>query len=230
MQTPDFAAKAPFQPLWALAMVLAKVLTLGALSWLVTACGALSPPSAYTLSQADLQQRLERRFPLERRLMEVFEVTATQPLLRLDPPRNRIAADLQLAARDRLLGGRWSGRLSFDAALRFDATDQSVRLQQVKVLQLQMDGAQGGATAGAPPGTAGGANGGFPGVNPNPGSAGTPSATAQRLAALLAERVLEGLVVFQLSPEQAEKLKRAGVAPQGVAVTPKGLEFSFAPI
>ena len=124
--------------------------------------GLLGPPTL-TLSEADIARLMERNFPLERSLLDIFDVTVQAPRIRLLPERNRLAAVVAVRARNRTLALNWQGQLDFDAALRWDAADQTVRLSQVRVQDLAF----------ADPGA----------FNRN---------TAERLGAALAERVLEG--------------------------------------
>lgn len=167
----------------------------------LAACAMLQPPNRVTLSQSDLQRLLERHFPLDRRLLEVLDVTITAPKLRLNPESNRLATELDVATRDRLFGGRWQGRLALDSALRYEPSDQTIRLAQVRVQDFSIDNA--GASV---------------------------RTQAERLGALLAERVLEDFTVYRVPPERAAQLLRAGVTPGTVTVTSRGVEITLAPI
>ena len=55
------------------------------------------------------------------------------------------------------------------------------------------------------------------------------SLQAQRIGALLAERVLEDLAVYRLKPQQAERLREAGLRTGAVTVTSRGVEVTLAP-
>ena len=166
---------------------------------MLVACGALDGPRSVSLSEAELQRRIELAFPLERRVLELLELTLSAPQLRLIPERNRLAAELDIGARDRLRGGQWSGRLAFESALRYDATEQSLRLAQVRVTQLTL------------------------------GSGGASQAQAERIGAVLAERVLEGFTVYRLPADKAATLQRAGMVPGEVAVNARGVEITLVP-
>lgn len=166
---------------------------------LLAGCSMLDGPRTVTLSEGELQQRVERAFPVERRVLEVVDVSLGTPRLTLLPERNRIAAELTVAARERVLGGRWSGQLAFDAALRWDAADQTLRLSEVRVDRFTLDGSGGGRPA------------------------------AERLAAVLAEQVLENRPIYRLTPDRAARLEQAGVMPGRVAVTRRGVEVTLQP-
>jgi hypothetical protein len=180
--------------------ILSPALSLLCLCWL-GGCAGLSGPPVVTLSQPDLDRLVQRNFPVERRLLEVFEVSVNTPRVHLLPERNRLAAVLDLRARDRLLGGQWQGRLDVDAVLRWEPADQSLRLAQVRVQEMAWNGA----------GTD------VPGV-------------AARLGAVLVERVLEDMSVWRLPPEKADELKRKGLEPGAVTFTSRGVEITFQPL
>lgn len=179
----------------------------------LASCAQMGLPSKVTLSEAELQRLLTAQFPVEQRLAEIFEVRATSPQLRLLPDRNRLAAELDLQARERILSTQTKGRLSFESALRWDATEKAVRLDQVRVLDFALDAAP-----------------------PAPGSVQTAGplaqarrSTAERVAAALAERVLEGLVLHRLPADRLAQMDRAGVQPGKLSVTRTGLEITLEP-
>lgn len=175
-------------------------INLAALVWLSGCAGlqGLGGPPRVTLSRDEIARLLDRQFPRDRRLLEVLDVTLQAPQVRPLPERNRLAAVLDLGVRERVLGGRWKGRLEFDAALRWEPRDRTLRLFQARVSDLQL------LSAGA--------------------EVRTP---AERLGAALAERVLEDMVLYTLPAERAEALRAAGVAPAAVAVTERGVEITF---
>jgi len=164
----------------------------------LSACAGLDGPTRITLSQADLQALLQRNFPIDKRVLEVFEVKALAPELRLLPERNRLAAVAQVQVRERLRDSAWTGRLHFDTALRWEPSDQSVRLTQVRVRELVVDDAGTGQRR-----------------------------SADRLGAVLAERLLEDLSVYRLSPERQAKLIKLGAQPSAITVTSRGVEITF---
>lgn len=172
----------------------------GAGIWLALAagCAGLTGPPTVRLTAPEIEALLARRFPLERRLLDVFDLTLAAPRIRLLPERDRLAASVDLDARERLRGGVWQGRLDFDAALRWEPQDRSIRLTQVRVQDFTLDRGGGAVRSGA-----------------------------ERLAGALVERVIDELPVYTLSPERAERLRAAGYGPGGVQVTTRGVEVTF---
>ncbi len=219
---------------------LAAVLALG-----LSGCGHLGAPSKVTLSEAELQRLLSARFPVEQRLLELFEVRASSPQLRLLPERNRLSAVLDLQARERILASQYKGRLDFDSALRWDAAEHAVRLDQVRVQDFVLDprGAPGSNPLAAPGGpqtvVAPGSVQAATATATAPGSVQQTAAAAaaaggarrtgaERVAAALAERVLEGLVLYRLPADKVAQLEQAGVQPAALTITRSGLEITFA--
>jgi len=100
---------------------------------LLAACAGLGGPQTITLGEGDLQRLAERRFPLERRYLEVLDVTVGKPQVKLVAERNRLSTRFDLAVHDRLRGGSWHATLALISALRYEPRDQSVRLKQVEV-------------------------------------------------------------------------------------------------
>ena len=53
---------------------------------------------------------------------------------------------------------------------------------------------------------------------------------AARLGLVLAERALEGLPLYRLSPERQARLRQLGLQPGTVLVTAAGLQLSLVPL
>lgn len=192
--------------------------TIGATAWLA-GCASLSGPTVVTLTEADLTRLLQRAFPLQRRVLDLLDVTLATPSLRLQPERNRLALVLDLSSQERLFGKSARGRLAFDSALRYEPGDATVRLVQVRVQQLSLEG---GATL---PGAVAAA---LPAPAMPAGAASAPAGVAQRLGQALAERMLENLSIYQLSPERLASLRQLGLQPGAVTVTARGVEITLA--
>jgi hypothetical protein len=165
----------------------------------LAACASLDARNV-TLSQAELQALLERQFPRRQRLLELLDVSLTKPTLRLVPERNRIATALDLEATERLSGRALRGSLAIEHALRYEPSDATVRLSNVRVEDIKLE------------------------------LAGTPlSGQAARLGAMLAERALDDFAIYRVSNGKRELLSRAGVNNADVAVTSRGVELRFGP-
>ncbi len=166
----------------------------------LAACAALGWPRTITLTEGELNDRLQRRMPLERRVLEVFDVTLPTATLLLLPETNRLQLAVAVRVRERLLGANWQGRLVLDAALRWQAHDQTVRLAQVRVHEFKVE------TAGAP-----------------------TRGAVERVGTVLVESVLEDFAVYKLPELRAAQLQGLGVAPGAMTVTARGIEITFTP-
>ena len=173
-------------------------------------CAGLGGPQVITLGQAELDKLLARKFPMTRRVLELLDVTLSAPRLQLLPERNRIAVLLDLASRERLSGLAGRARLDFDSALRYEPRDATLRLTQVRVQQLSLDG-------GGPPGPAA----------TTPAGPGAASLLA-RLGQSLVETALEDLTLYSVPAERLADLRRLGLVPGAVTVTARGVEITLA--
>lgn len=172
-----------------------------ALVFLLSGCAQLAGPRVITLSEADLARWIEKRFPFDRRVLELLDVRVAAPQLTLLPQTNRIATVLELQASERLMGRNYRGRLGMDYALRYDEPSQSVRLTQVRVDRLEIDG----MPAQLAP-------------------------YIERLGPLVAEQVLADQPIYRFKPEDLRNAQGLGYAPSAVTVTARGVEITLAPM
>jgi hypothetical protein len=166
-----------------------------AAAWLAPGCASIGPRDI-TLSQAELQGLLEKQFPRQQRLMELLDVSLSKPVIALVPERNRIATALDVQATERLSGRALRGSLAIDHGLRFEPSDGTVRLTNVKAGEMKLE------------------------------LGGTPlSGQAARLGAMVAERLLDDFPIYRLGDDKREAMARAGVNNADVAVTSRGIEL-----
>jgi hypothetical protein len=173
-------------------------------AWLLLAlglagCAGLGGLRNVMLSQEQLQLQIDRQFPRQQRLLEVIDVNIARPALRLLPERNRIETDLDLSATERLSGRTVRGSLALDYALRFEPSDASVRLAQVRVQDAKLDL-----------------------------GSGPLSPSSARIGALLAERLLDDFVLYRPDAERLQLIQRLGVTAADIVVTSRGVEIRFA--
>jgi hypothetical protein len=156
-------------------------------------CTSLLPRDV-TVSEAQLQAILDRQFPREQRWLDVFEIRVTHPTLRLMPERNRIATSMDVVVSERLEGRAFHGGLSLDHALRYEPNDGTLRLTKVRVQELRLD-------AGGSPLQGQGA----------------------RIGSILAEKLLDDLVIHRLDAAQRERLRQAGLGAGEITVSARGI-------
>ena len=97
-------------------------------------------PFSYTISQAKLQQAIGQRFPYRQSLGDLLELQLLAPRLSLLPDRNRIATVLDLTLSGQLLSDVYSGSIVMDYGVRFEPSDNTIRMTHVQVTRLNLDG------------------------------------------------------------------------------------------
>lgn len=168
----------------------------GVVAALLGACAALSPGErTVRISEAKLGEIIARQFPLNRRYLEVFDVTISAPQVTLLPESNRIATRFNYSTGSFLLGAReFAGTLDLSYALRFEPSDHTVRLTDVRAEGVQV-----------------------PGVPP------AYQRQANRLGGLLTENLLHDFVVHRLSQDDLQTAAGWGYQPGAFKVVPGAL-------
>ena len=195
----------PFAPRRALVCMLSTVALAGA----SLLAGCASTPRTVGFSEAQLVERMARQFPVRTRVLGIFDVEVTNPRVQLRPDSNRIATRLDYALGSALAGSRRTlGQMQLSYALRYEPTDQTVRLSDVRA-----EAVDAGAEA-AP--EAGGANPGAPRL--------------QQLAGLLAQSLLKDHVIYRFKPEDLRAAEGRGVQPGPIRVVPGGVQMELVPV
>ena len=102
---------------------------------LLAACG----PKEYFLSQAQLLERLEKHFPLEKNLFGLTQLRLHNPTLQLNPQAQRLGGDLVLSLQPMAWAGTTrslDAHLGLSCALRFDASRMALVLAGVAMERL----------------------------------------------------------------------------------------------
>ena len=170
---------------------------------LLAACAAFSPGvRTVQISEARLGEIIARQFPLNRRYLEVFDVTISAPLVTLLPESNRIATQFNYSTGSFLLGAReFAGTLDLSYALRLEPSDDTVRLTEVRAEGMQV-----------------------PGVPP------AYQRQANRLGGLLTENLLHDFVVHRLTEEDLKTAAGWGYQPGAFKVVPGALLLQLNPV
>ncbi|MDZ4144118.1 MAG: hypothetical protein U1D29_06220 [Burkholderiales bacterium] len=175
----------------------------GMVAALLGACAALSPGErTIKISEARLSELIGRQFPFNRRYLEVFDVTISAPKVTLLPESNRIATRFNYSTGSFLLGAReFAGTLDLSYALRFEPSDNTVRLADVRAEGVQV-----------------------PGVPP------AYQRQANRLGGLLTENLLHDFVVHRLSQDDLKTAAGWGYQPGAFKVVPGALLLQLNPV
>ena len=168
----------------------------GSTAYLMLGCAHAQP--TYRVSGMQLQQALAKRFPRRYPMGGLFDLEAQVPRLRFLPERNRLGVELPMLAAGPALRRSYDGVFDMDFALRFDASDLSIRAHQLRVNRLQFEG--------LPPQT---------------------SALLAAYGPSLAEQSLQDVVLHQLKPQDLALPDGMGLQPGNINVVAQGLVIEF---
>ena len=160
--------------------------------------GARGLPS-YKVSAEQLQQALARRFPRRYPVVGgLLDLNVQAPRLRLLPELNRLGTEMVVEAVGPVLGRSYAGEFDLDFALRYEASDRTIRAHHLRVNSLRF--------ADLPPG---------------------PAELLNAYGPALAEQTLREVVLHQLRPQNLALPDGLGLEPGSITVTPEGLVIGF---
>lgn len=120
---------------------------LGAIAWpllvcgLLAACASVIGPRQIELPLWRLQEGIDRRFPLNDRVLELFDVQLSRPQLALLPDSDRVALTMDASFAPAFFRQSWSGSMSLSGRLAVDATRNAIFMREARVDHLAIDGA-----------------------------------------------------------------------------------------
>lgn len=113
---------------------------------MLASCASIVGPRRVELSQARLQSGLERRFPLDNRLLDLFDVRLTHPRVTIQPETDRVALTLDVSVAPPFVRQAWNGTLAVSGHLVLDAPRNAVFMQDTHVDRFEIGG-MGGSRA-----------------------------------------------------------------------------------
>jgi len=167
----------------------------------IAGCAMFSSAQAlprYTVSAAQVQAAVAEKFPLRYPVAGLFDLALQAPRLKLLPAVNRINADIPVEAAGEALRRRYAGNFDIDFALRYEASDRTLRAYQIQVNALR-----------------------FPGLRPE------VSEMLNTYAPVLAAQALREVVLHQLSAKDLALADTMGLEPGSITVTDQGLVIDF---
>ena len=168
------------------------------LAWPLAQAQQVQP--GYAVPAAKLEQAIAQRFPLRLPVGGLVNISVQAPRLRLLPGQNRLGADMVVGAAGQALRLAYTGTFDLDFALRYEASDLSIRAHQLRVNTLQFDG--------LPP---------------------QPSALLAAYGPALAEQALQDAVLHTFKPQDLALPDGMGLQPGSITVTSGGLVIAFVP-
>ncbi|OLP07537.1 putative transmembrane protein [Rhodoferax antarcticus ANT.BR] len=154
---------------------------------------AQAQPS-YTVSPEQLQQVVAQRFPRQYAVSGLLNIAVQAPQLRLLPAQNRISAEMAVQANGPALQRSQPGTFDVDFALRYEASDHTLRAYQLKFQNLR-----------------------FANLQPQ------VRVWLNAYGPALATQSLQEVVLHQLSPQDLAMADKLGMQPDSITVTDKGL-------
>lgn len=158
------------------------------------------PPSGprVKVSLQQMQNLLSQRFPLRYPVPGVLNLDLQTPRLRLLPEQNRLDAELDLQAAGPALERVHQGTLELDFALRYEASDRTLRAYKLRLRRFQ-----------------------FPTLQPG------VVALLNGYAPALAEQSLQEVVLHQFKPQDLALADGMGMQPGNITVTDAGLVITL---
>lgn len=168
----------------------------------LTGCVGSFGPRTIELSQDRLQEMVARRFPVDKRVLDAIDLTLDSPRVGLQPDSNRISVEVALrASGGSAIAARLAGSLLVSEGLRFEPSDNTIRLVDVRVERFVIDGL--------------------------PSSW---QRQLDRLGKPLARGLLEDQVLYTLRPKDVAALEGRGLRPGDLRVTSSGIEIALQPL
>lgn len=153
-----------------------------------------SSPPGYTVPAAVLEQSVAQRFPMRYPVPGLLNLDVQVPQLRLLPEQNRLGADMQVVASGPALNRSHRGSFTVDFALRYEASDRTVRAHQLRFTRLRFPTLQPGAVD-----------------------------LINTYAPMLARQLLHEVVLHRLSPQDLAKADALNMQPGSISVSDRGL-------
>ncbi|BEU98338.1 DUF1439 domain-containing protein [Acidovorax sp. DW039] len=160
--------------------------------------GTAHAQPSYTVSAEQLQDMVAHKFPRSVPLAGMVDLTLQAPRLRMLPSVNRLGATMEVEAAGPALRRSHPGSFDVEFALRYEASDRTLRAHQIRLGRLELAGLK-------------------PAANE----------LLNAYAPALAEQSLREVVLHQLRPQDTAVFDGLGLEPGPITVTDKGLQVAF---
>ncbi|MGF6700002.1 hypothetical protein OKW38_004614 [Paraburkholderia sp. MM5496-R1] len=97
-------------------------------------------PSHYTFSQKQVQEAVQRKFPYQRTVSQVFDVALSNPVVGMLPDANRVQVKLDARFASPFLQQPVDGVFTLSSELAYDAASRSVILKSPSVDNVRVSG------------------------------------------------------------------------------------------
>ena len=104
---------------------------------LLASCSSLIGPRQVDLPLHKLQAGLDKRFPINERLLELFDVQLTRPQLAIQPEQDRVALAVEASVAPPFARA-WTGNIAFSGRLYVDPGRAAVMMAEPRVDSLRL--------------------------------------------------------------------------------------------
>ncbi|WP_313165900.1 DUF1439 domain-containing protein [Massilia oculi] len=104
---------------------------------LLASCSSLIGPRQVELPLHKLQAGLDKRFPVNERLLELFDVQLTSPQLAIQPDQDRVALAVEASVAPPFARA-WTGNIAFSGRLYVDPGRAAVMMAEPRVDSLRL--------------------------------------------------------------------------------------------
>lgn len=106
----------------------------------LVSCAGLVGPREIDIPLSKMQSSLDRRFPMNNRALELFDIELSRPLLAMQPELDRISLSLDALVAPPFLRQSWRGSLVLSGRLFVDAQRGAVLMAEPRVDRFIIDG------------------------------------------------------------------------------------------
>lgn len=117
-----------------------KALGVLALAGLVSSCATFVGPRDVEIPLYKLQAGLDRRFPLDNRMLELFDVRLSRPQLSMLPENDRVGLTMAAEIAPPFLKQSFTGSVAFSGRLYVDPARSAVFMTDARVDRFELDG------------------------------------------------------------------------------------------
>ena len=107
---------------------------------LLASCASLIGPREVEIPLSRLQAGMDRRFPVNNRVLELFDVELTRPQLAMVPGSDRIALSMDALVAPPFIRQAWRGSMGLSGRLYVDAARGAVFMGEPQVDRFVIDG------------------------------------------------------------------------------------------
>ncbi len=166
---------------------------------LLASCASIIGPREIEVPVQKLQSGLEKRFPLNHRMLDLFEVALTRPQLAVQHDSGRVGITMDAMVAPAFMRRSWRGNMALSGRLYLDAARNAVLMGEPRVDRFQIDGVD---------------------------DAGQRQIA--KVANLLMEKVVADVPLYHFRPEEL-RYGGVQFIPTRITTTPRGLLVSVEP-